>query len=1012
MEVKAGSAEIISVGNELLNGRTVNTNAAFLSRELGKLGFEVGRVQTVADDEAEIIGALRNAVARAKVIILSGGLGPTDDDLTKETVAKVLGMPLQLDEEVLEDIRAFFESRGREMAENNVKQAMVPRGATVLRNANGTAPGIFIGNRSQAIALLPGPPHELEALFRDKLAPILEGMEDGFIRTANLGVAGIGESDLEEKVKDLLYGENPHSALYAEEGQVQICVTARGETAEEAESLLREKTDAFAEAVGEDLFTTEGARISEAVVKQLLERKQSVGVAESCTGGMVAEQITAIPGSSAAFQYGIASYSDWVKSSGLDVDRDLINKYTSVSSVVAAEMARGAKRNGRADYGVGITGLAGPGNGGYYDKPVGLVYISVCDRNRTLVKKFTFGDKRNRESIRRMAAVNAFDMLRRLMNGYAIPGAFEFGNRDIADIDRQDAPRKKGGLVLRKSLSLLLIAGILITACRWGIVKAAAAVRRKGYSRLAESYSSLVEEKGMEGVAEVNADHPNVIGWLKNGNGDLDSPVALGRTDDYFTVKDFDGKNNRLGACTVLAGTDMNAAPRNLVIESVCTEEGIMLGSLSRYLDPEYAKQHCWFLFRGLDFVQYYRLVGVLYLDGEEDADGAFRRHYFRNAEAAQHFVVNAEMRSVCFTGEPVYSDDSFLTLISPVKDGYEGQKLVVVARAVGTKGQAEASMDLKAKETCVMPQKWYEANGVEISANVTAESDYWRQLLLPTATEKNGSASIIDDPEKYIKVSVDGQDVTLTPLDAVSRMVASDVGETEYQDDTLKAAAIAAISRLKYALSSGETAEVPAAEPSERIIENVSQVINMTLQYYGENCWAPVFPCSAGATVSFEELYGGEIPYLVSVPSEYDHTLAENGYRFEKIMTADELRSVLEESLGITLSEGDPSGWIRITRTLPGGYVAEAEVDGAIAMTGTELFMEVLGLPSWSVTLDWGAGGVSLTSLGTGDGVGMSLGGADKYIIGQSWKYQDVLLHYYQGAQLVSEDWNDYYCN
>ena len=173
MEEKTGIAEIISVGNELLSGRTVNTNASFLSRELQKLGFDVKRVQTVADDETEIINALRNAVARAQVIILSGGLGPTDDDLTKETVAKVLGMPLIQNDDVLADIKAFFESRGREMQDNNLKQALVPRGAVVLRNPNGTAPGLFIGNRSQAIALLPGPPSELEPLFSDGLAPLI-----------------------------------------------------------------------------------------------------------------------------------------------------------------------------------------------------------------------------------------------------------------------------------------------------------------------------------------------------------------------------------------------------------------------------------------------------------------------------------------------------------------------------------------------------------------------------------------------------------------------------------------------------------------------------------------------------------------------------------------------------------------------------------------------------------------------------------------------------------------------
>ena len=306
-------AEIISVGDELLNGRTVNTNASFLSRELQKIGFSVTNQTTVADSAADILASLRSAIGRSSVIVYSGGLGPTDDDLTKETIARAIGMQLEEDPETLERIRAFFESRGREMKDNNRKQAMIPKGATILENDNGTAPGIFIRKGSQVIIMLPGPPHELEPMFREKAAPLLIEMSGQKIFSRTLGVAGIGESELEDLIKDCLYGDDPHAALYAKEGEVEICITSFGDTEADAEAKADELTGVLREKLGDRIYTENGENLAEATVRKLLEKKQRVAYAESCTGGMIAEMTTDVPGSSSVFEYGITSYGDWVK---------------------------------------------------------------------------------------------------------------------------------------------------------------------------------------------------------------------------------------------------------------------------------------------------------------------------------------------------------------------------------------------------------------------------------------------------------------------------------------------------------------------------------------------------------------------------------------------------------------------------------------------------------------------------------------------------------------------------
>ena len=456
MSMRKMQAEIVTVGNELLNGRTENTNASFLSRELQNIGFSVTNHTTVADRASDIVQSLMTAVNRSNVIVYTGGLGPTDDDLTKETVAKALGMTLNEDAETLERIRVFFESRRREMKDNNRKQALVPEGAEILENDNGTAPGIFIRKDEQTIILLPGPPHEMEPMFLDKAVPKLKELSGQKIFSRTLGVSGIGESELEVRIKDYLYGDDPHAALYAKEGEVEICVTSFGDTDEEAEEKGTALISKLKNELGDLVFTENGDTIAEATVKKLIEKKQTVAVAESCTGGMIAQMITDIAGSSAVFEYGLTSYGDWVKNASLGVDNSLLKKYTAISSAVAAEMARGARKNGRASYGIGVTGIAGPGVGTYLDKEVGLVYIAVCDRKKTVVREFRFGDKRNRDNIRRLSAKNAFDMLRLFMDGRTIEGGTEFTNRVIADLERKDNPKSIAGLFVKKADPLIL----------------------------------------------------------------------------------------------------------------------------------------------------------------------------------------------------------------------------------------------------------------------------------------------------------------------------------------------------------------------------------------------------------------------------------------------------------------------------------------------------------------------------------------------------------------------------
>lgn len=431
-------AEIISVGDEVLRGDVVNTDTSFLAARLSELGFTVQYHTSVGDHEEELLDVVKTAISRSHVMIFTGGLGPTKDDMTKETIAAAIGRKLILDQEEADTMKAWFSSRGVTMTENNLKQALIIEGGEALKNNNGTAPGIYVQQGNQAIILLPGPPRELEPLYYEQVKPRLERFTDSRNYFITLKVFGFGESALEEDIKDLLYSDNPTAALYAKTGEVEIRITGRAKTEGEARDLAEELAEKIKRRVGAFIYSDSGESLEEMIVSKLRNNSLHIAVAESCTGGMMSAAITSVSGSSDVFEYGLTAYADWVKKRDLDLDRMIINRYTAISSETAAEMAKAVLLQGRADIGVGITGQAGPTKGTLNDKEVGLVYIAVADHEYVVVKEFNFGNRRGREYIRTLAVKNAFDMVRRTIDKIAIDNSYVFRHNVIASFNTKD----------------------------------------------------------------------------------------------------------------------------------------------------------------------------------------------------------------------------------------------------------------------------------------------------------------------------------------------------------------------------------------------------------------------------------------------------------------------------------------------------------------------------------------------------------------------------------------------
>ena len=413
-EKKIHTAEILCVGTELLLGDIVNTNASFLSQKLAELGIHVYKHTAVGDNPKRLSDALEAAFAEADLVITSGGLGPTYDDLTKETVAAYFGRKMEMHEPSLEAIKGYFARTGRVMTKNNEKQAMMPVGAVVFPNHYGTAPSLAIYDeeKNKTAIMLPGPPGEIIPIFNEEVRPYLESRRGEVIVSKNIHIFGMGESAVEEKLKSLMTeSQNPTVAPYCKEGEVRLRVTAKSNSRDEAIVMCDEMIEKIRESeVGKFIYGIGIDSLENAVVKFLRQKGLTLATAESCTGGFMAKRITDIAGCSDVFLGGCVTYANEAKERLLGVKHETLEAFGAVSEQTAMEMARGVREALGADIGVSSTGIAGPG-GGTAEKPVGTVYIGISTKDGESFRKLSLSSMRSRDYIRKVSVANAYDLV-------------------------------------------------------------------------------------------------------------------------------------------------------------------------------------------------------------------------------------------------------------------------------------------------------------------------------------------------------------------------------------------------------------------------------------------------------------------------------------------------------------------------------------------------------------------------------------------------------------------------
>ncbi|MFW5793413.1 MAG: competence/damage-inducible protein A [Bacteroidota bacterium] len=406
-------AEIISIGDELLIGQVVNTNASWMSEKLNEVAVSVRYITTISDNEEDMMHLLETAYNRSDLVILTGGLGPTKDDKTKDVLVKFFNTSLELNETVLEDIKAYLNKRSVELNELNRNQAMTPKGCEIIRNPEGTAPGLVFKKKDKTVIAVPGVPYEMKHMFDDHIIPTLKkSQKQRNIVHRTVLTQGMAEAMLAEKLEDW-ENELPEDiklAYLPSSSTVRLRLSGKGKSREEVKEKIQREIDKLKKIIPDYIYGYDDDTLEKIVIDILSKEDKTLSIAESCTGGYISHLITSVPGSSECFEGSVISYSNNIKEKHLNVPGDLIEKHGAVSSQVAEAMAEGVRKSFKTDYAVSVTGIAGP-SGGTKEKPVGLVYIAVAAADNVYSKKYLFGDKRQRNIER--SAVTALNMLRK-----------------------------------------------------------------------------------------------------------------------------------------------------------------------------------------------------------------------------------------------------------------------------------------------------------------------------------------------------------------------------------------------------------------------------------------------------------------------------------------------------------------------------------------------------------------------------------------------------------------------
>lgn len=742
------NAEILTVGTELLLGDILNSNSQFLSREMAAYGIDILYQSTVGDNAQRLKSALELALSRCDMVILTGGLGPTEDDITRETVAAHFNLPLMLHEETDHRIREYFNNTGREYVASNQKQAMLPEGCVVFPNDHGTAPGCAVEKYGQTVILLPGPPRELIPMFVGYVAPYLSKRVGGTIHSHTIGVFGVPESVVDERLQDLMKIENPTVAPYAKDGEVVLRVTAKAEDRQRADALCAPIIQQIRERLGTAVYGVDAGSLQTTVVALLKEKGLKIATAESCTAGMLSGRLTEVPGVSEVFECGMAAYSKEIKHQVLGVPERVLEEKGAVSPETAAAMAMGARKVGEADIGIGITGVAGPDPS--EEKAVGTVYVALADDRRVWVKKIFAGHGGDREYIRYVATSHALDMTRRYLEAY--PGVMAGGQT----LDKLYGDTRGGRLSPRfqktlwiSALVMVLVAALVLTY----VYVLTPHFNQQKFEQLWDAYSQQVADpqppdgdtvypEGMlSRFMSLYRANDDVRGWLTVAGSSINYPVVQEPEDGYYENRDFYQSSSLYGVPYIDKNVALSAAqePRSLVIYGNNPRNGQMFADLTAYTDLAFLREHGIIEMNTLYRSDRYKVFAVMIVgEAERYTDNFdYTVDTFADEDDFLYYVSQIRQRSLFDTPVSVKEEDSLLMLTTPIDYGFDGARIVVVARRARL-GEVEDNDLSRARvnESVLMPLAWQIQQGDITVATTTSTTTATTDTTVTTTEE------------------------------------------------------------------------------------------------------------------------------------------------------------------------------------------------------------------------------------------------------------------------------------
>ena len=711
--------EIITVGTELLFGEIVNTNASYLAKRLKRLGVEVSRQTSIGDDVARLKSCLRAALERSDLVVTTGGLGGTDDDVTREAVSDLLGLPMQRDPELLDSIKEYFAAKGEDMPESAAKEADVISGAKVLSNGKGLAPGQYVAVGEKAILLLPGPPAELRDVFENGAERVI-GAGGKHIVTEAVNVFGIPESAMNDIIKTVDCG-GAVVGTYARSGELTAEITVTADSKGEAETSAKEIADRVQEALGEYAYGRNADSLAGEVVRLLKEKKLRVTTAESCTGGLVAKRITDVNGSSAVFEQGVTAYSNDIKRSALSVRGKTLKKYGAVSPQTAADMAAGALFTSKADFAVSVTGCAGDD-----DPNKGIVYVCLYDGRDCFVRKLSLTDPRyTRSRIREIAALHAFDMLRRRLTGLPVVTErwLAEGDSVMPDIkvgpfyvkqknNGKDAkkgffprryrfdPRRTGGfnwLNLVRVIAFCMAFVVLVVSSAYILNDYMERRRNIKASETAQDMfndtQKYIEENdpgfiytGPEDILEnfhvLYMQNSDIIGWISikknNGAAFIDYPVVQSSDNDHYLRRSFFGDYATGGTIFMDYRCNASIFSKNTVIYGHNMKDNSMFAQLLKYGSASFYNSAPIIDYSTLYEGYKFKIFAAFYTTTDFD----YIQVSFSDRKEFLAIVSEAKARSVITTNVDVGVDDTIMTLSTCAYiDGIEDARFVVMGR-------------------------------------------------------------------------------------------------------------------------------------------------------------------------------------------------------------------------------------------------------------------------------------------------------------------------------------------